>query len=213
MGHRRFLVSLLVAAACSLLLAGCSRGLDRETAEKVIRAGLASRTIEMEPANLEFRLDLNIESSGNDEDPDPSGLLKIYEGFVKMGVLKWAAQPHEYQDHYSKKWATEYKFNVVPQEGVQELGRAARIVAAVPSLKAVTGVAQEGKTAVVEAEFGLTPTPLFSKLKSGLADALARRKPERGSGVSWPNDSDLARTQKMSLQFRKYDDGWRWESE
>jgi len=80
----------------------------------------------------------------------------------------------------------------------------------------VTGITQEGTDAVVEIEFGYAPTSLYKNLLPLIQRALSICSvPELSSNPPqycghWPSEAEIrAKKESGSLNFRKYDDGWR----
>jgi hypothetical protein len=159
--------------------------------------------------------------------------LSFLNHLAEAGVLQKAPDTFWYEcspqpeckEH--NKW---FNFSVITSRDVEDFSKGMfisnenleyiRIVLAKPSNPTVTGITQEGNNATVEFTYGYSPTPLYARIAQLTKDDFAKcsipeiasEKPLfcPGSNSSWPSENDIAAKKGTgSLQFKKYDDGWR----
>lgn len=162
--------------------------------------------------------------------------ISFLNHLVEAGILQKA--PDTYREGCNpqpdcrehNKW---FNFSVIPQRDVKDWNKGsfiqdanqekAEIVLARPSNPIVTGITQEGIDAIVEFTYGYSPTPLYARLVQLTKGDFAKCSiPELSSnsplfcliggrwGGHWLSEADIAaKKDSGSLEFRKYDDGWR----
>jgi hypothetical protein len=131
--------------------------------------------------------------------------------------------------------ARTYQFSVLERADVEQTGTSgepkARFRISSRKFNRVTGISQEGSTALVDAEILRMPTPVHKKLSGALAITrvkignpqfmltLAPQQPgltssiiaamSQGPGPHFPGSETMERPTLVQVRFQKYDDGWR----
>jgi hypothetical protein len=158
--------------------------------------------------------------------------LDFLNHLVDAGVLQKAPDTFIYcnPEPDCKEQNKYFNFSVVPSKDVEahlqgmniqgvrsEYGT---VVVARPSAPTITGITQEGNDATVEFTYGYVPTQIYTRLSQLTKDDFARCSPSPGtssnppsycySRANWLSETDIAAKKgNGSLEFRKYDDGWR----
>lgn len=99
------------------------------------------------------------------------------------------------------------------------------LVLAKAVVQRVTGITQEGINATVEFEMGYSPTDLYKRVFPLIRDALAKCPPVQPESAvpnllnnnlppsycgHWPSEGEIGQKKEAgSVEFRRYDDGWR----
>jgi hypothetical protein len=212
--------SLVSLCSVGLIALGCSRDLDRTTAERLIRgAG------DLPGASIEFglRSPAFIESTPGQWPPlwratdETRWDVAFIDKLVSAGVLVWHAQ-RTYPSGNGGLYGTitDRRFSAIPQPFVSESNDYVTLTLAAPALTRVTGVTQEKDSsgAVAEAEIGLKPTPLYERLLPIVSEMLDRCRflPKQPYSCQyWPQPEKFTQTTTQRFLFRRYDDGWRLE--
>ena len=214
-------VALLSLFTVGLLcLLGCSRELDRATAERLIReAGdLPGPSIEFGLRSPAF---MNSAPGAWPPLHRPTDATRwdvaFIDKLVGAGVLQWGEEktrPVGNGGLYGTQ--TDRPFSAAPVEFVNESNDYVTLTLASPDVLRVTGITQEEdrSAAVAEAEIGLKPTALYERLLPivslmiGGCHSVAQQP---YACQYWPQPDKFAQTTTERFVFRRYDDGWRLE--
>ena len=195
-----------------------SEKLDRPTALAILQSAqdsiLQNRAIKEDHLDVEYASKDVLEKS-----PDVSFL----EALVAAGVVKPRLEVQK------SAWV-EYHYAPITQNDVAviypgTLNEDIMMTLANKSITHVTGISQQGVDAVVEAEVGFEPTDLYKRIAPHVQALVAKcpaskqvvfPPPSDPSNMElayfcghWPRDGEFAAVEKVSFNFKKFDDGWK----
>lgn len=214
-----------------VLLGGCSGGVQSQSLSRSTALTLLSRWDHIgndQKVEIAYPVERVIDPLN---DPGQGRINQLEKAFwiddpVKAGVLTIkSAEP--YSDAGHPVGSTKFTLALVPQPGVAwaknytYLAGTINVQLAVRTVKEVTGVRQEGTSAVVDVVMVTKPTQLYEKMKDATKNELAICSNSTNRlqldycpgllGSLWPADDTLSNTQSRQVDFIRYDDGWRIE--
>ncbi|MEA2564195.1 MAG: hypothetical protein QOH06_5699 [Acidobacteriota bacterium] len=201
----------LTVLLCFLALAcGPPKELSRDKALELLRAAPPGMLGDATSDNL-VSARFTIER-GKNVQCETQKRLALAEQLVSEGVLtKSVRDLPEETFHWGKRRAgTEYRFQVAnPAYASLPSDQYTFVILTMgkPRIAEVTGIKQEGSTAIVEALIDFEPTPVFETLVK-TETSFAQGGPDKQCSEIY----SLPDPQTGSFRFERYDDGWRLHS-
>jgi hypothetical protein len=205
----------MVLLLTSVCLVSCSGGkLDRAAAERILHNHSAT-LFHDDVLKIDHATSENYSYAEYGLRP-PQGKepeVEFLDGLVAAGILRKGVEDHRGID-------VTYHYEVIPQANVSVLypnsmNEDVILTMAMPEIKSVTGISQQGADAVVEAQVGLKPTDLYERTLPLVQNTVAKCPSIVPPAIKpyycahWPNEAQLASAKTVSINFKKFDDGWR----